>query len=132
MDPDGENVRRLTGDGANLDPAWSPDAKRIVFHSDRDGNEEIYAMNADGDGETRLTANGERDRNPTWSPDGSKIAFESNRDGNLEIYVMNADGSGVTRLTSNDATDSDAPAAPDGRLLAVRDAARRRRASRSR
>ncbi len=127
MDPDAEGVRRLTGDGANWDPAWSPDAKRIAFHSTRDGNEEIYVMNADGTGQTRLTANGGNDRNPTWSPDGSKIAFESDRDGNREIYVMNASGSGVTRLTSDAAEDIDPAWSPDGRRIAfasMRDAAR--------
>ena len=73
---------------------------RIAFTSNRDGNDEIYVMNADGTGVTRLTDNPASDQQPAWSPDGSRIAFTSNRDGNFDIYVMNADGTGVTRLTT--------------------------------
>ena len=75
-------------------PAWSPDGRRIAFTSERDGNPEIYVMNADGSGVTRLTYNDARDLDsfPAWSPDGRRIAFHSNRDGNFEIYVMNASG----------------------------------------
>src|SRR5437667_4644701 len=73
---------------------------KIAFTSNRDGNDEIYVMNADGTGVTRLTNDPASDQQPAWSPDGSRIAFTSNRDGNFDIYVMNADGSGVTRLTT--------------------------------
>ena len=78
---------------------------RIAFMSNRDGDFEIYAMNADGSGQVALTANTATESSPEWSPDGSKIVFHSLRDGNAEIYVMNADGSGVTRLTNNPADD---------------------------
>src|SRR5437899_1693387 len=74
---------------------------RIAFVSGRDGNAEIYVMNADGSGVTRLTDNPAVDEAPAWSPDGTRLAFASTRDGNSEIYVMNADGSGVTRLTTD-------------------------------
>ena len=47
---------RLTHDWANDEvPVWSPDGTKIAFISDRDGNEEIYVMNTDGTGQTRLT-----------------------------------------------------------------------------
>jgi len=78
---------------------------QIAFDSDRDGNYEIYVMNADGTGQTRLTNNPALDGAPAWSPDGSKIAFVSDRDGNLEIYVMPAAGGAATRLTNNTAGD---------------------------
>ena len=45
--------------------------------SKRDGNFEIYSMNADGSGQTRLTNNPAADGFPTWSPDGTRIAFVS-------------------------------------------------------
>ncbi len=91
---------------------------RIAFSSDRDGNWEIYAMNADGSGATRLTNNSASDRAPSWSPDGRRVAFNSNRDGNNEIYAMNADGSGATRLTNNSADDWGPSWSPDGRRIA--------------
>ncbi len=79
--------------------------RRIAFNSKRDDNDEIYVMNADGTGQTRLTNSDASGWGPAWSPDGAKIAFNSRRDDNDEIYVMNADGTGRTRLTNNDASD---------------------------
>jgi dipeptidyl aminopeptidase/acylaminoacyl peptidase len=77
----------------------------LAFASDRDGNSEIYVMNTDGSGQTRLTVDDADDYWPSWSPDGKKITFPSDRDGNSEIYVMNTDGSSPTRLTNDDAYD---------------------------
>src|SRR5688572_11768479 len=73
--------------------------EKIAFDTPRDGNFEIYVMNADGTQQTRLTRSAGEDMDPAFSPDGSKIAFASARDGNYEIYVMNADGTRQTRLT---------------------------------
>jgi YD repeat-containing protein len=87
---------------------------KIAFSSNRDGNHEIYLMNADGSGVTRLTNNTASDTLPSFSPDGSKIAFVSDRDGNPEIYVMNADGTGQTRLTNHLADDSAPAFGPGG------------------
>ena len=65
--------------------------EQIAFYSERDGNQEIYIMNAaDGSNLTRLTDSPANDSNPRWSPDGTKIAFASENDGNPEIYLMNA------------------------------------------
>jgi len=95
-----------------------PVARPIAFASDRDGNFEIYVMNADGTGQTRLTNSLGVDRDPAWSPDGSKIAFTSDRDGNSEIYVMNADGTGQARRTNNAAEDGEPAWSPDGSKIA--------------
>jgi len=91
---------------------------RIAFVSDRDGNKEIYVMNADGSGVTRLTNNPASDVDPAWSPDGTRIAFASDRDGNFEIYVMNADGSNQIRLTNNPPYDASPAWSPDGKRIA--------------
>jgi len=87
---------------------------KIAFATNRDGNFEIYVMNPDGSGQTRLTNNNAEDWRPSWSPNGTKIAFQSDRDGNWKIYVMNADGTGVTRLTNNNYEDACPRWSPDG------------------
>src|SRR5688572_28855229 len=73
---------------------------KIAFTSDRDGNREIYVMNADGSNQTRITNNSISDNHPKWSPDGRKIAFISQRQtGEYAIFQMNASGSGKTEIT---------------------------------
>ena len=99
---------------ADIDESSSSNESKIAFTSDRDGNYEIYVMNADGSNQTRMTNHYDVDLLPSWSPDGSKIAFTSYRDGNAEIYVMNADGSNQTRMTNNDTTDLNPSWSPDG------------------
>ena len=113
MNADGSNVRRLTNtggvvsdvqlDGLDADPAWSPDGRRIAFNSNRDGDYEIYVMNADGSGQRNLTDNASLDALPAWSPDGREIVFESERaeKGNRDVYVMSAsNGTVIGRLTT--------------------------------
>ncbi len=101
-------------------PPFSPPAYdwEVAFTSDRDGNPEIYAMNANGSDIRRLTDNPARDSSPDWSPDGSQIVFVSDRDGNPEIYVMSADGSNVVRLTDNPGFESEPAWSPDGKQIA--------------
>jgi uncharacterized repeat protein (TIGR01451 family) len=89
----------------------------IVFDSDRAGNREIYVMQADGSGQTRLTFNSAVDWYPAWSPDGSKIAFTSDRDGNWEIYVMNINGKEQRNLTQNPGNDWAPDWSPDGKKI---------------
>ena len=92
-----------------------PNNGEIAFHSERDGNFEIYKMNADGSGETLLSNHPAADRYPIFfSPDGRKIAFQSNRDGNYEIYIMNSDGTEQTRLTADTSVNEATDFSPDG------------------
>ena len=92
-------------------------AKHSLF-APESRNSEIYVMNADGTGQTRLTKNSMLDANPAWSPDGTRITFVSDRDDNPEIYVMNADGTGQTRLTNNSVGDWGPNWSPDGTRIA--------------
>ena len=119
MDADGGNVQRLTvSKPVDAWPRWSPDSKKIVFNTDRDGTNEIYMMDGDGNNQQRLTTNEFPDYSARWSPDGKKIAFTSERDGNPEIYLMDATGSNQKRLTFNSAKDYDPCFAPDGNRIA--------------
>jgi TolB protein len=55
-------------DGGAFAPAWSPDGMRIAFIGDRDGNDQLYVMRADGSGVVRLTT-GQADKEaPAWRP----------------------------------------------------------------
>ena len=133
MDADGGNQQRLT-ENRHIDsqPSWSPDGKRIVFVSDRDGHVvhgiptyEIYVMGADGRNQQRLTENPDRDSQPSWSPDGKWIVFASDRDRdrgdhNYEIYVMDADGGNPQNLTNNPEEDRDPSWSPDGKRIVFR------------
>ena len=102
-------VQKVFGIGVAEEPAWSPEGERIAFaaYVGRD-NEEIFVMDVDGSGRTRLTEIPGNDHwPPTWSPDGTRIAFTSDgNEGRGEIYVMNADGSGLTQLTDDPADDA--------------------------
>jgi hypothetical protein len=99
-DEDGQESKLTGGQADDLSPAWSPDGARIAFESTRDGNSEIYVMNADGSNQVNVSNHPAYDGAPAWSPDGTMIAFESLRDGQEEIYLMNADGSEQDRLTT--------------------------------
>ena len=69
MTADGSEPIILTNNRArDWYPTWSPDGKKIAFVSDRDGNDEVYAMNADGTGQINLTESNGRDYAPAWSP----------------------------------------------------------------
>ena len=103
------------------EPAWSPDGTRVAFASFRDGDREIYVMDADGGNPVNLTRHDAYDSAPAWSPDGRRIAFESERDGGVpHIFVMNADGSSVEQLTQEPrAPFAVSPAwSPDGSSIA--------------
>jgi WD40 repeat protein len=115
-----EDHTRLPSSGAiDRDAAWSADGRRIAFMSERDGNPEIYVMDATpGSVPTRLTFDAAVDADPTFSLDGKRLAFTSTRDGNPEIYVMAEDGSGQTRLTFDPAADQQADWSPDGTRIA--------------
>ena len=68
---DGHRITRiteLTAEGGEFhQPSWSPDGTRLAFVSDRDGNKEIYVMNADGSHPVRPTRNQASDWGPSWS-----------------------------------------------------------------
>ncbi len=118
INADGSGEKVLINDG--FPGAWSPDGRRIAFGSSRDGDGEVFIMNADGSKVTQVTHNDFANDFPTaWSPDGRRILFQSDRDGDTDLYTMNVDGSRVTQLTDNPASDEGDRAgwSPDGKQI---------------
>jgi Tol biopolymer transport system component len=109
---EGEPAEQIThpeGGQVDDDADWSAVGEKIAFLRKKGvdtDSAEIYVINADGTGLTRLTTNTEEERSPAWSPDGQRIAF-SCRTGTqaLEICIMNADGTGVVKVTNNTVAD---------------------------
>lgn len=123
---DGSDLRPLTQTpGYDAEATVSPDGKKIVFTSMRDGDLDIYTMNVDGSEVRRLTSTPGYDGGPFFSPDGAQIVYRAYRPqtpaeledyqsllkenlirpSRLEIFVMNADGSNQRQLTSNGAAN---------------------------
>ncbi|MBE7468315.1 MAG: hypothetical protein DPW09_20540 [Anaerolineae bacterium] len=114
---DGSVVNLTQSAGDDLQPAVSPDGRRIAFSSGRSGNLDIYVMDANGSNLTQLTSSRGFDEWPAWSPDGGTLAFVSDRAGNVEIYTIPANGGPEQRLTDHPADDWPAVWSPDGRRL---------------
>jgi Tol biopolymer transport system component len=101
-------------------PAFPGTNGKIAFATDRDGDFEIYTMNADGSGQTRLTTATGDDLYPVWSADGAKLAFSSQRTGfNSQIYTMTASGANQMPLTNTSPASNYEPAwSPTGTQIA--------------
>jgi Tol biopolymer transport system component len=123
----GQAARAVTDrPGTNLDPAFTPDGRQIVFVGCaqalcREKDYEIFRMAKDGSRETRLTDDKLRDHDPMVSPDGSRIAwltaFGGRGAGVWDIRIGAADGSGARRLLGDRAVTSRPEWLPDGQSV---------------
>ena len=83
-------------------PQYSPDGRRIVFESDRDGNHGIWVCDADGSNASALYSQaGVYAGTPRWSPDGEHVAFDCNASGNMDIWIARSNGGKAVQLTSD-------------------------------
>lgn len=105
LDFDTQERTRLTNDRfRDADPDWSPDARHIVFTSDRtvtgaQGHTNLFLLELES-GEIRYLTHGPwKDQHPRWSRDGKRVAFSSDRAGNFDLYAVDTEGNG-RRLTS--------------------------------
>jgi TolB protein len=122
--------------GYDAEATISPDGRRIVFTSVRDGDLELYVMDADGGGVRRLTHEEGYDGGAFFSPDGSKIVYRAHhptgaaledyrsllrqklvRPTTLEIWVMDADGGHKRQVTRNGKANFAPFYHPDGRRI---------------
>ncbi|NLE59029.1 MAG: hypothetical protein GX616_11755 [Planctomycetes bacterium] len=115
---------RLTKEGENHIPRWSPDGAQIAFTSNTGSGGElfdIWTMAATGDNRVRRIATGAWDEYPAWAPDGKRLAFVSTEltDGvaNAEIFATDARG-GTNRLTRNKSRDEWPAWSADGKSIA--------------
>jgi TolB protein len=111
---------RITWDSlhSEAEAVFSPDGSRIAFVSDRDGNVELYVMNADGSDLRRLTDTPAVEGSPSWTADGKQIVYASNATGNFQIWIINADGTDPKQLTQEPGSNFQPAVSPDGRTIA--------------
>lgn len=89
---------------------------KIVFISNRDGNDELYMMDYDGYNQTRLTFNHITDYMPAWSADGTKIAYTSYREETAGLYILDI-SAGERTVVQLEGTNFGAAFSPDGKKL---------------
>jgi Tol biopolymer transport system component len=126
------NLTQASGAGPKVNEGmstFSPDGKRIVFRSSRNGKLNLYLMDSDGKNVRQLTDGSWRDNFPVFSPDGNTIAFSSDRDGPKDVrgnrtfdnYLLqlNPDGSpgALQRISNHPGQDSHPYFSPDGKWV---------------
>lgn len=130
----GETRQLTDGDWDDIQPAWSPDGRRIAFvsarHEERDYDraEDVFVVDADGGEPVRVTPGGGSVALPAWSPDGTAIAYLGYADAedaprNSRLWVVAAEG-GAPRCLSEtldrnlEISDTAAPLwSADGKML---------------
>ncbi len=119
MEKDGDFQLQLTKTAANEGgPCFSADDKRVFYHSDQNGQFDIFTIRPDGS--QMMTVVDEKsgnDVNPDASKDGEWITFMSDRDGNYEIYRARINGADQERLSFSPGVDGNPAFSPDGRSI---------------
>jgi hypothetical protein len=104
--------RRVTDAGADSEPDWSPDRRRIAFVRQEPGNRSssLYVVRRDGGGLQRLTRGEQVVAMPAWSGDGRRIAYAASplEGGSFDIWVVSLDG-GPPKLVADGPSEQVAP-----------------------
>ena len=85
---------------------WSPDGRQLTFNTNRDGNFEVYVMNADGSRPRNLSNSPKSTEGlADWAPDGRRLVFYSDRGGNKEVYILDLASLKWTNISNHEASD---------------------------
>jgi TolB protein len=93
--------------------------EKIVFTSDRTGNQEVWISDLDGSNQIQLTFDPGYDGYPRLSPNGEKILFISNRDGVSNAWMMNIDGTDQYKISETLISNHGGAWSPDGKRIAT-------------
>ncbi|NNE45693.1 MAG: serine/threonine-protein kinase [Rhodothermales bacterium] len=113
-----DDAEKLTDDSALIE--WSDlsaDGKRLIFSSDRLGNQDLWLKNLETGEMTQLTTDPENEWAPRWSPDESEIVFYSDRSGNRDIFVLSVESGFIRRVTDRPTEELQPDWSPDGREI---------------
>ncbi len=91
---------------------------RIAFQSNRDGDDDVFVMFADGFAPVPMISNAANEGTPRWSPDGTRLAFSSDDDSDLDVYVTDFSATSPLNLSNNVDTDDNIEWSPDGTKVA--------------
>jgi Tol biopolymer transport system component len=106
---------------SDLDPALSPDGRRLALARTINGNKDIWLLELERGVLSRFTFDPGINGRPVWSPDGSHVAFYSNRKGVFDLYEKSASGTGDEKaLLESPTTKVPLDWSPDGRFLLYR------------
>jgi serine/threonine-protein kinase len=113
-------LTRLTFEGRDDDPSWTPDGKRILFDSDREGGNAFWITAWDGSGKAERVLDRPKDAYHTsWLPGGREFLFDESTGGSQDIGLAVLGQPDSTRvLLSSPFSESWPAASPDGRWLA--------------
>jgi TolB protein len=105
---------QLTTSGDNLEPAWSPDGRQIVYACSDGQFLQLCTIDADGSNRKQLTNRRSMNFGPDWSPDGKRIVFVSNEHRPYAMYLLELETGEVRRVLPNQGNESAPKWSPDG------------------
>lgn len=116
MNIDGTGKTSITVGQSPTDPTFRPNSTQITYSRDGNPDYDIFNINRDGTGATKIVGNPYGDYHPCWNPAGNKLVYYSHKlyPTPSEIFSCNADGSGEVRLTNSAGEDRDPAWSPDG------------------
>ena len=103
----------VRGPGMDGFADWSPDGEEIVFVSSRDGNCDLYLMDADGADQVNLTESGRDELYPSWSANGRQVVFSADE----QLHIIDVASGEVAQLTNTRLIHSYPDWSPDGDFI---------------